>query len=67
MKYWQLQYIFKSRNIILSEIKLGRERLILYDITYMWNLDNNVSQHLYIRNGLGDIRNTFTVMDGGRK
>ena len=67
MKYWQLQYIFKSRNIILSEIKLGRERLILYDITYMWNLDNNVSQHLYIRNGLGDIKNTFTVMDGGRK
>ena len=62
-----LKYGSTLKNIILSEIKLGRERLILYDITYMWNLDNNVSQHLYIRNGLGDIKNTFTVMDGGRK
>ena len=25
-------------NIILSEVKSDRERQILYDITYMWNL-----------------------------
>ena len=24
--------------VILSEVKLDRERQILYDITYMWNL-----------------------------
>ena len=47
MKYWQLQYIFKSRNIILSEIKLGRERLILYDITYMWNLKYGRNEFIY--------------------
>ena len=30
--------------IILSEV---RERQIPYDITYMWNLKNDTSEHIY--------------------
>ena len=32
-------------NIILS--KSDRERQILYDITYMWNLKNNTNGSIY--------------------
>ena len=27
--------------------KSARERQILYDITYMWNLKNNTNEHIY--------------------
>ena len=34
-------------NIILSEVKSDRKRQILYDITYMWNLKNNISEYIH--------------------
>ena len=34
-------YIYVCEVIILSEV---RERLILYDITSMWNLKNNMNE-----------------------
>ena len=33
--------------IILSEVKLDRERQISYDITYMWNLKTDTNEHIY--------------------
>ena len=33
--------------IILSEVKLERERQIPYDITYMWNLKYGTNEPIY--------------------
>ena len=33
--------------IILSEVKSERERQILYDITYMWNVKYNTNEPIY--------------------
>ena len=33
--------------IILSEVKSHRERQILYDITYMWNLKYDTNELIY--------------------
>ena len=32
--------------IILSEVKSDRERQILYDFTYMWNLKNKTNEKI---------------------
>ena len=45
--------------IILSEV---RERKILYDITYMWNLKNNTSEIIYKRET--DVENNLMVTKG---
>ena len=34
-------------NIILSKVKSSRERQIIYDITFMWNLKNNTNKFTY--------------------
>lgn len=34
-------------NIILSKVKSSRERQIIYDITFMWNLKNNTNKFIY--------------------
>ena len=52
-------------NIILSEVV--RERQILYDITYMWNLKNNTNEYIQIRNRLTDIENKLTVTKGEKE
>ena len=33
--------------IILSEVKLDRERQISYDITYMWNVKYDTNELIY--------------------
>ena len=33
--------------IILSKVKSSRERQIIYDITFMWNLKNNTNKFIY--------------------
>ena len=42
------------QNIILSEIS---QRQILYDITYMWNLKNNMNEFIYKTKRFTDIEN----------
>ena len=35
--------------IILNEVKSYRERQIIYDITYMWNLKKIIQMNLFIK------------------
>ena len=49
---------------ILSEV---RERQILYDITYMWNLKNSTNELIYETNRLTDFENKLTVTKGERR
>ena len=46
--------------------KSDRERQILYDITYMWNLKKLIQMNLYLqnRNRLTDIENKLMVKKG---
>ena len=48
--------------------KSDRERQILYDITYMWNLKNTTNEFIYKTNWLTDIANKLMVIkgEGGR-
>ena len=50
-------------NIMFSEI---RQRQILYDITYMWNLRSNTSECIYKTNRFTDVGNKFMVTGGER-
>ena len=52
-------------NIIRSEV---RQREILHDITYMWNLKNSTNS-TYLQNGnrLTDIKNKLMVTKGERE
>ena len=52
-------------NIRLS--KSDRERQILYDITFLWNLKNNTWIYVQKRNRSTDIENKFTVTMGERE
>ena len=45
--------------------KSKRERQI-YDITYMWNLTNNISESIYKRERLTDIENKLMITKEGR-
>ena len=46
MKYRHLQqHGWTYRKLYL--VKSDRERQILYDITYMWNLKNNTNESIY--------------------
>ena len=33
--------------IVLNKIKSEREKQVLYDITYMWNLKYDTNEHIY--------------------
>ena len=51
-------------NIILSEV---RERQILYDITYMWNLKNNTNESIYKTETDSQTENNLMVTSGERE
>ena len=52
-------------NIILSEV---RERQILYNIIYMWNLKNNTNESIYrTETDSTDIANKLMVTIGERE
>ena len=42
----------------------NRERQILYDITYMWNLENNTNESTYKTETDTDIENKLMVTEG---
>ena len=44
-----------------------RERKILYDVTYMWNLKNNTTDSIQKLETDSDIKKTNMVMKGERK
>ena len=50
-------------TLILSEVKSEREKQILYDITYMWNLIYGTNEPIY-RNKLMDLENRLVVAKG---
>ena len=47
-------------------MKSDREREILYDITNMWNLKNNMNEFIYKTETLSDIENKLMVTKGER-
>ena len=55
------------KGIILSEIKSDRERQILYEIIYMWNLKNKTTSEYSKKNRFTDIENKLVVTSGGRE
>jgi len=55
------------KGIILSETKSDRERQILYEIIYMWNLKNKTTSEYSKKNRFTDIENKLVVTSGGRE
>ena len=50
--------------IIISEVKSKKERQLLYDITYMWNLKYDTNEPIYETNKIMDVENRLVVAKG---
>ena len=44
-----------------------RERQILYDVTYTWNLKHNTNEHIYETETLTDIQDRLVAAKGGEE
>ena len=51
-------------TVILSEISQKRERQIVYDITYIWNLKYGTNKHIYKTNRLIENRLVVAKVEG---